>query len=127
MHPIAKMFLGAASLAAAALAGLNRRRLQEQVNALSRRVDELADRTQIIPVLKTQTEQNSQAIFDIRSSVTRMEQAFTVLGDRVATQIEILEALQSSYNQKEQKLQTTLQAVIDAVTELRRLRTPAQV
>ncbi len=121
------MLLGAAGLAAATLANFGRRRLQHDVDVLAARVDELAQRVEVIPRLQTQTEQNTQALQDIRSSVTRMEEAFTLLGERVGTQIEILEALQSSYTEKEAKLQLTLQAVIDAINEVRRNRAAAGV
>lgn len=122
MHPIGKMFLGAAGLAAAALAGLNRRKLQADVEALHRRVDELTTRTEAIPRLQAQTDQNTQALHDIRSAVSRMEQGFSLLGERLATQNEILEALQTSHTEKEEKLQLTLRAVIEAVNDLRRAK-----
>ena len=127
MHPISTMFLGAAGLAAAALAGLGRRRLEAEVATLTRRVDELTARTGEIPKLQAQTDQNTQALHDIQSAVSRMEHGFTLLGERLATQNEILEALQISHTEKEEKLQLTLRAVIEAVNEIRRARTPTAV
>ena len=121
------MFLGAAGLAAAALASLSRRKLEADVATLSRRVDELTARTDRIPKLQAQTDQNTQALHDIRSAVSRMEQGFTVLGERLATQNEILGALQVSHTEKEEKLQLTLRAVIEAVNDMRRARTPSAV
>jgi len=127
MHPIGTMFLGAAGLAAAALAGLRRRKLEADVAALTRRVDQLTARTDGIPKLQAQTDQNTQALRDIQSAVSRMEQGFALLGERLATQNEILETLQTSYTEKEEKLQLTLRAVIEAVNDVRRARTPTAV
>lgn len=127
MHPIGTMFLGAAGLAAAALAGLRRRKLQADLATLTRRVDELTARTGEIPKLQAQTDQNTQALHDVQSAVSRMEQGFTLLGVRLATQNEILGALQGSYTEKEEKLQLTLRAVIEAVNDIRRARTPTPV
>ena len=67
----------------------------------------------------------SEALHEIRTSVVRMERGFTLLGDRLNTQNEILGELQTSYTEKEQKLQATLRAVIDAVNEIRRSRSTA--
>jgi septal ring factor EnvC (AmiA/AmiB activator) len=127
MHPIGTMFLGAAGLAAAALAGLRRRKLEADVAALTRRVDELTARTAGIPKLQAQTDRNTQALHEIQAAVSRMEQGFTLLGDRLATQNEILEGLQISHTVKEEKLQLTLRAVIEAVNDIRRARTPTPV
>jgi len=121
------MFLGAAGLAMAALAGMNRRRLEAQIRTLEKRVEEIDSRTGEIPKLQAQTDRNTQTIHDIQSAVARMEQGFAMLGDRLGTQIQLLEALQSDYNEKEEKLQATLHAVIEAVNEVRRSRVPSAV
>jgi septal ring factor EnvC (AmiA/AmiB activator) len=120
MHPIGTMMLGAAGLATASLAALARRKLRGEIEALRRRVEELDTRTAVLPALQAQADQNTLAIQDIQAAVSRMEQGFAVLGDRLTTQIEILEALQSSYTEKEEKLQLTLRAVLEAVNDIRR-------
>ena len=127
MHPIGTMLLGAAGLAAAVVSNLGRRQLREEVDDLHRRVDEISARTEAIPRLQAQSDQNTHAIQDIQSAVARMESGFSLLGERLSTQIEILEALQSSYTEKEDKLQTTLRAVIEAVNEVRRSGAAAAV
>ena len=121
------MFLGAASLAAAALAASTRRKVREEIEALTRRLEEVESHTGAIPRLQLQTDKNTQAIQDTQAAISRMEKGFNLLGERLSTQIEILEALQSSYSDKEEKLQTTLRAVIDAVNDIRRSRAPAGV
>jgi len=103
------MFLGAAGVAAAAVAHKNHLRLQDEVRALASRVDQV----------ETATGAHTGAIDEVRNAVARMEHGFSLLGDRLGTQIDLLESLQSSYNDKEEKLQAALRAVLDAVAEMR--------
>jgi septal ring factor EnvC (AmiA/AmiB activator) len=119
MHPVGAMMLGAASLAAASLAALGRSKLRREIDLLRRRVDELDTRTAVLPALQAQADQNTQALHEVQAAVSRMEQGFGVLGDRLAAQIEMLEGLQASYTEKEEKLQLTLRAVLEAVNHIR--------
>jgi len=119
MHPIGAMMLGAAGLAAASLAARARLRLHREIGLLRQRVDALDTRTAVLPALQSQADRNSQAIQEVQAAVSRMEQGFAVLGDRLSAQIEILEGLQTSYTEKEEKLQLTLRAVLEAVNQLR--------
>lgn len=135
MNPIGKMILGAAGMAAGCLLAARQRSVRNQITALSRRVEELADRAeapalsvvldsqaQRLSSLEEETRRHGQAIQEVQTAVDRMERGFTLLGERLATQTEILETLQVSYAEKERRLQTALRAVIDAVNDIRRTR-----
>ena len=106
------MIIGAAGLTAGYLLYGPHRRLRADLEALSLRVNDLS---------QTST-RHDQALQDLQSAVSRIERSFTLLGERLSTQIEILEALQASQVDKEQKLQTALRAVIEAVNDLRQSR-----
>jgi len=119
MSPVGMMMVGAASLVAALAAGAGRRRLQEQIDELGRRMDAMGG-------LEDETRRHGEAIAEIRVSVGRMERGFMMLGERLSAQIKILESLQSSYADKEQKLQTTLHAVLEALSDIRHGRAAAR-
>ncbi len=141
MNLLGKIGLGAVGIVAGAVMAAGRKGLRQDMEALGRRVGELEARSGDAPTLapileahaqrlanlETGSQRQSEGLQDLQASVNRMEQGFNLLGERLNTQIEILETLQASYSDKEQRLQTALHAVIEAVNEIRRTRVPAGV
>jgi len=106
-------------LGAALAAGWILARRREQPAALSAALQAQDLR---LAGLESEIQRQARTMQSLESAVTRLQGGFSLLGDRLAAQVHLLQGLQASYAEKEQKLQAALHAVMETIQEIRRAR-----